>query len=481
MIRNILTFAGGLLTGDREICKQADAFCRTPRFFLPVMALAALANLFALELPVYALFAAFVVWVCLRGSDLLPLIPLTVVCYLVPSRFNNPGRYQGSLFSLSGGGILLILLALIMAVALGCRLWRDRDRMRKLEFGLLPGMIALAISYFLGGMFSPAWPKNLLAHWLFALIQSACLILPYLLFSMGVDWRKVSRDWFGWFCVALGCLVLTELLWLYLTQGVIVDGSIVRSRIHTGWGMYNNIGAMMLMMIPFPIYLGSRYSKDLYGLLGGAAFWLGTLLSSSRNAILLGTALYGCCIAYILVTRTDKKKLRKGILFALLGLLVAVALLWKPLSRLFQVILEQGLDMTSREGIYEKGLNYFEQYPIFGVSFFAPEYQPWSWSVNDSFTNFFPGRWHNTLVQLLAPGGLVSLLAYSWHRFQTAKLIYRQRRRPEILYIGAALAGFLVSSLFDCHFFNVGPTMFYALALAFAEHIHKSQIPLRKR
>ena len=28
----------------------------------------------------------------------------------------------------------------------------------------------------------------------------------------------------------------------------------------------------------------------------------------------------------------------------------------------------------------------------------------------------------------------------------------------------------VVCSLFDCHFFNIGPTIFYAMALAFAEN-----------
>lgn len=480
MIRNILSFAKGILTGDRDICRKADAFMHTPRFILPVMVLSALGNLFALELPVYGLFTALVVWVCLLGSDLLPLMPIAAVCYLIPSRINNPGRDGSVLFSLSGGGIPLILMATVMAVALGCRIWRERDRIRKLEFRLLPGMVALSASYFLGGLFSPSWPQHLLSHWLFCLIQSACLMLPYLLFSVAVDWKKVRRDWFGWIGFGMGCLLLLETLWIYLTQSVIVDGMIIRKEIYTGWGMYNNLGGMMLIMLPFPFYLGNRYEKETLGLLGGTVFWLGVLLSSSRNAILLGTALYGFCVLRTLILRADRKKLMKIGAFVALGILALIVLLWKPLSHLYKGILDQGLDMSSRDGIYTEGLAFFEQYPIFGVSFFSPGYQPWSWSTNDGFTNFFPGRWHNTFIQLLATGGLVSLLAYCYHRYQTARL-FLGSRRPEIFYICAALVAFLASSFFDCHFFNVGPTLFYSIALAFAERIVKSQVPLRKR
>ena len=351
MIQNTFSFIKGLLTGDREICKRADLFMHTPRFFLPVMVFSALANLFSLELPVYALFTALVVWVCLRGSDLLALIPLAVACYLVPSRANNPGKEGSRLFSMAGGGVMLIILALIMAVALGLRIWREKDRIRKLEFALLPGMVILSASYFLGGLFSPAWPQNLLPHWRFCLIQAACLILPYLLFSVAVDWRKVRRDWFGWLGFSLGCLLLVEILWLYLTQNVIVDGMIIRDTIYSGWGMYNNFGGFILVMLPFPFYLGHRYEKDILGLVGGTAFWLGVLLSSSRNAIFLGTALYGFCLFRMLYLRTDKKKFAKITACLVAGLIVAAVALHKPIAQLFRDILDQGLSMNSRDNI----------------------------------------------------------------------------------------------------------------------------------
>lgn len=481
MLQNVWNFIKGLAVNDRETVQKADAALHSLWYFLPIAVLTALANMFSLELVVYTLFVALGVWICLRGSDLLPLIPLTVLCYLAPSRANNPGRETDSVFSLANGGVWLILLAVVIAAAVGWRMWKERERWRKQSFRLLPGMIGLAVSFALGGIFSPAVPKNTLPHLLFTLIQAACLILPYLVFSAGVDWKRVRRDWFGWFGLALGCLLIWELLWIFLTQKVITDGVIVRKEIYTGWGMYNNIGGLLMVMIPFPFYLGSRYNKDLAGLLGGTAFWMGVLMSSSRNAILLGSALYLFCVIRILYRKADRKKLGKAVLYMGIALVAAVVLFWKPLAQLFRVILNQGLDMSSRENIYLKGLQLFAQYPVFGVSFFSPEYQPWSWSSNDSFTAFFPGRWHNTYVQLLATGGLVCLLSYCWHRWQTVRLLLENKRRQEVFFITASLTAFLASSIFDCHFFNAGPVIYYSLALAFAERICKSQVPHRKK
>ena len=33
----------------------------------------------------------------------------------------------------------------------------------------------------------------------------------------------------------------------------------------------------------------------------------------------------------------------------------------------------------------------------------------------------------------------------------------------------------LLCSLLDCHFFNIGPTLFYSMALAFGEHCPRTK------
>jgi len=35
-----------------------------------------------------------------------------------------------------------------------------------------------------------------------------------------------------------------------------------------------------------------------------------------------------------------------------------------------------------------------------------------------------------------------------------------------------SILALLLTSLLDCHFFNIGPTMFYSILLAFAESIN---------
>jgi O-antigen ligase len=93
----------------------------------------------------------------------------------------------------------------------------------------------------------------------------------------------------------------------------------------------------------------------------------------------------------------------------------------------------------------------------------------WIWADLDSFVNVFPGRWHNTVVQLLASCGIVGLAAYLFHRVQTVRL-FLQNRTVENVYIAISILALLGMSLLDCHFFNIGPAMIYSCMLAFAEN-----------
>ena len=117
-----------------------------------------------------------------------------------------------------------------------------------------------------------------------------------------------------------------------------------------------------------------------------------------------------------------------------------------------------------------EGLKKFLQAPILGNSFYSTGgYEPWAWSTQEGFNNLIPPRWHNTIVQILVCCGSVGILAYLFHRIQTVQLFLR-RVTKENTFIACSLLVLLISCMFDCHFFNIGPALFYSMALSFAEN-----------
>lgn len=458
-----------LFTNDNSPVQRINRFLSAPISILPIMFLTVLSNTLGLELVAYTVFVFLFAYTCVFCDDLLPLVPTAICCYIAPSVHNNPGINENSVFYSHKSGIYLMCLAIFAAMALIYRLIRDRRRFFSKKYKLLPGMLALTLAYLLGGIASQGYSTHAAKSILFALLNAAAIIIPYVIFSGGVDWNRFRRDYFAWSGFGIGCVLLCQILWIYLTAGVITDGVIQRSQIFTGWGMYNNMGALLAMMIPFPFYLATRYRRGWLGTVIGSVFVIGIVMTCSRGSILCGCAIYFLCVILMLYYANDRKANTLALIIFGGSLSILLVLFSEPLLNLFSSLLVQGLDPSNRDIIYRDGMLLFSRYPVFGGSFFSTEYAPWGWSTVETFTNILPPRWHNTLVQLLASCGIVGLGAYLFHRIQTV-LIFVKDRKPEKMFIAASILVLLACSMFDCHFFNIGPVLFYSMALAFAEN-----------
>lgn len=455
--------------GSSPFRNKIDRFMANPAYVLLIMALTAFSNICGAERLVYTVFVLVAAYICFFGKDLLPIMPMMICCYFAPSVNNNPGKNTASVFSAEGGGLYLAVLAVIVAFSFLYRIIRDRKMFFGRKHTLLSGMLILAAAYLLGGIGSNGYTRHALQSILFALLNSAAIIIPYLLFSGGVKWDEARKDYLAWVGFSAGCMLLCQIGWIYLTGNVIVNGIIERNTIYTGWGMYNNIGAMLATMIPFPFYLATKYRKGWIGALAGSLFMVGVVLTCSRASILCGGAIWFMSVVLMLYFADNRRANTFTIVMFGGGILVLVLFFGEPLLNLFSSLLDRGLDPSNRDTIYKDGFKLFSKYPIFGGSFFSTEYAPWGWSTNKDFTSFFPPRWHNTYVQLLASCGAVGFAAYWVHRLQTVKL-FLYSRKPEKIFAACSIIVLLTTSLFDCHFFNIGPVLFYSMALAFAEN-----------
>lgn len=450
--------------------RKLDCFMANPGYIMLIMALTVLSNTCGAERLVYTLFVFTALFVCLFGKDLLPILPMVICCYLAPSVNNNPGKNTASLFSAEGGGFYMVILAVLVAVGFLYRVIRDRKVFFHRKYLFLTGMLILTVTYLLGGIGSQNYTRHAWQSILFALLNGAAIMVPYLLFSGGVKWDSARRDYLAWVGFGVGCVLLCEIGWIYLTGNVIRGGVIERKAIFTGWGMYNNIGSTLAMMIPFPFYLATKYRKGWIGTIVGSLFLIGVVLTCSRASILCGGGIWFVSVVLMLFFGKNRRTNLLTVALFVGGIFILVMFFGKPLLNLFSSLLDRGLDPTTRDKIYMDGLTLFSKYPIFGGSFFSTEYAPWGWSTNEAFAKLIPPRWHNTYVQLLASCGILGFAAYGLHRWQTAKY-FLNSRAPEKVFIACSIVVLLATSLFDCHFFNIGPTLFYSMALAFAENI----------
>lgn len=451
-----------------------DRFLYSPAFPLLMGALSFLSCAYSVEIPVYACYCGIFLYLCLFGRDYLPAIPLIVFCYIAPSSANNPGRNEQSVFWASGLVILALFVAIVGSVIL--RLATDRDLggrtfLRK-KRALLPGILALSASYVLGGVGSGHYFDHGYNNLLFVFLQIISIFLPYYFISGGVLWEKAPKNYLAWTAICVGFVVVAETVNCFLTREVVREGAIFREEIYVGWGHYNNMGGLLVMMMPFAFMLACGRKWGWFWQLVGVALFGGVVLTCSRGSILTACILLVlCCL--LVVFRAERRW--AAILVNVGTAAVAGAALWVFRDTILLNYWDSAdNDALSRFAIYKAGLEQFLEFPVFGGTFFPVSYDLFGWAEVDAMSAFAAPRWHNTIVQLLASGGIVALIAYGFHRFQTIRLIWKKPTTGNLC-IGLSVAAFLIASLLDCHFFNVGPTLFYAMALAFAENIPEAQ------
>lgn len=524
---------------EKPLMAGLNAFMRSPAYIIVLALLTTISNLLSLDLYLYSAFIVVSIVIVLFGTDLLPMMPIIMLCYVAPSPSNNPGSASntGSIFLPENGGIYLIILFVLWFVCLVFRMMTDQELGGRAFFAkprkLLSGMLVLCGGYLISGIGmgeygSLSWQvllgllgaavvisviscrrasggilhcgKRIAAglipalflfaiagiaglygdlprkNLLFALIQCVAIVALYYLFTGTVRWNQTPKGYLAWMGMCIGFVVLIQLLENYFSGRIFMSGTgtIDRELIYAGWGMHNNIGGMMAFMLPFPFYLACTQKNSwVYNVLG-TVLLLGVIVSCSRTSMLVAMLVYIVC--EILLLR--RKECRKSNIAVCLIIFTAVALMcvifFRKLMDVFDLFFEELFVMSERDNLLSFGFKQFRRNPIFGGSFFPQgPYVPWDWSTSDSFSSFFPPRWHNTLIQMLASCGIVGFCSYCFHRWQTIQLLLRNRS-VENLFIGLCLGSLLVCSLMDCHFFNVGPVLFYSIALAYSEHIHES-------
>ena len=442
-------------------------------------AFAALAFTFSKEFEFYVFVILYGLYVGLFADDLSPLMPLFIFCYVTPSKNNNPGVTTDSVFY-GKSGIFLLAFVLTVVFLIFVRIANDRNMgLKKLFFKkrfMTFGMLLLGASYMLSGILWERYDEFMQKNLVFAALQFLSVFLLYFIFSATVDWSRFRVNYFVCIGIAAGLLVSYELLWVYANCGVITDGAINRSLIGTGWGITNNIGAIITLSIPFPFYFATKKLFPAPWILLGCALFAASILSCSRGSIVCAVLIFGISYLAMLVKARNKFGAYFTTAVCFIAVFMIAMLNFEELSRLFETIpsiyeIADGnveFNDSERLDIYKFGIQAFLDEPIFGKTFYPTDFNIYDAATLDSFSSFFPPRWHNTIIQILASCGLVGICAYAIHRLSTVIVLVKRRSLVNFTF-GMSMLALLLMSLLDCHFFNIGPVLFYSPMLAVME------------
>lgn len=438
---------------------------------ISIVLLAACANVFSLEILVYYIYLVFIIIAVLFCDDLLSLLPIACCGYMTFSRSNNPVTSdQSSTFAHLPIKLHFIIIGVLVLVSLTVRITYDliKHKERRKKPKLLLGFVMLGLTYVLGGLLSPYYT---LKTAFFGFIEIITLSFCYFCFFYTVDWDKVKKDYFAFLFTMIGFLMFIEVFNMLIEAGMFEStGAFSRGNLYTGWGVYNNVASICIFTIVAPLYYTLTKKNGWKYILLSTLFLITTILTQSRNGMLIGTIIYFIGILIVILETKGKEKTKCIItyLFILLCVITCLIIFSDIIQNIFSSIYQVGTSDSGRIDIYIEGLKQYLDYPIFGNGFY--ECKAFKWGPKQD-NLFIPSRYHNTYVQLLSSCGTFGILAYFYHRFETLKL-FSKSRNPGADLIKITIVGFLLISIFDCHFHNLGPGFLYSALLILLEKVY---------
>ncbi len=463
--------------GQNKIIKKINGFLYSTWFMGAVALLMALSNVFAWEFFVFYAYTAVCVYTALFAEDGFPFLPMFCCGYMLFSANNNPvGNYGNTIFSNPVFKIQFIILVIVVVLSLLTRLLFEVLVVKRKQKtpSLTYGFIALGIAYILGGVGSSYYGLDTLFY---GFVQILSISLTYFYLYYTVDWSKRKKEEAPTLLICIGLGMLAEIAGMYLKPEVLQalkEGTFTRGMLKSGWGVYNNVGGIMALLMPAPFYFACTKKQGWLWILLGTLFFGGVIMTQSRGAITTGAIVYIACLVFTLVY--TKKEERKKNLIAVICIFSAVAggilLLWlaKGSEHILLVVMNLKWFDPERLKPLHFALDNLNDCPLFGVGFYE------TGNLSQYGENllpegyFLPPRYHNTIAQLAGVGGFFALGAYAYHRYQTVKL-FTNNPAPHKTFLGLSLCAHLIASLIDCHFFNLGPGLLYGVLLLFAERL----------
>lgn len=416
-----------------------------------------LGHTFSVEiLSFYLIVFSSIIGVFVCNHDLKFLIaPVLMIVFCVSEKSSNLGA--GKLFH-DSSLIQIFIIASLFAISLIIYFIVNRHLLNFSGITKSPMFYAfgfLAIGISLNGLFVKE--ASSFSNFLYTLAVIGSLFGIFIAFYISVKFDENFKKYLIFVLYVASLVVLIEFFTLFLNGQVkYADGKIIKESVITGWGIWNNIGCMLTMLLPIHFYLAAFSKKwGVMFFLSGVISYLAIIFSLSRASLLVSTLLIALCIIFCCFFG-ENKLINKILTLLLLILAISFIILsWEKISNVLNDYLVRGFSDNGRFEIYAKGLFKFLEFPIFGTGFF-------SYATHQS--GWLPFGYHNTIIQMLASCGIIGTVAYIYHRYKTILLCYQKRSARNFpLYL--SLLGLLLTSLLDVHFFNIYPAFYYSIIL----------------
>ena len=439
--------------------------------YLAIVALAATAAYcFSIELIIAPLLILFCGAGLIVSKDFKPyLIILLLFVYMVPPAHMQPdsGAFTNSYYYKNLGVLIVYAVLVVLTLVLRFLVHGGFSKIFKTKTRLTFFVIPLTLAFLANGFFAENYRVGNLV---FGFTMAFFMCFLYLLIVHNIDYDENTVTYFCKVCFFIALALIAELIFVFATGDFKENGHVNKELMIFGWGICNNYGAMVAILIPPVLYLAAN-EKHWYIFYGVAMMtYVAAIFSFSRAAMLVGTAemIFGLIVVMLTGKNAKKYMIANGIMLLLAAL---VTLLKRDaIASVFKLLLDMKLSDRGRFRLWSLARDNFIAHPVFGGGFYSCEY---------TSRGFLPSFYHNTVIEIAAVMGAFGLTAYLAFRAKTIYLCVRGLNQKR-LFLGLMLAVLLGTSLLDNHMFNVYPLFYHAVIIALIElDFNKTVAPVK--
>lgn len=452
---------------DTKFGQIINKFYKCKIYILSIGLLVLLSSLFGFEIPVFYITAIYCGLIpVLFCGDMTSVVTPLMMYYCTFSLKHNNTEIGISVFNDKQFLYQLIGIASFIGVILITRLFFDIfSKKFKYTFPRLTiGFAVLGISMLLSGLISPYFESKSL---LIGALEICSLSLVYFYLFFTIDWNNFKLDYVFFSMIVFGFVLLIETAGTYyITKDL--DYLVGKGKVLIGWGRRTNMGGMSCLLISAPFYYILKNKYVILNSIISILFLGSVIITQARGPATIAILIYILCLIILLI-KVKRNIRNKFLITAFMSFAV-----FYGVSRLFGVypfqisnsFISNFFDESAsiRFDTWKDGFQKFAKYPFLGTGWYSCNH------IKFTIT-FFPARWHSTIVQLLATGGIVLTIAYLYHRFETVWLLFRTNKRVPLnkAFLFIPILALIFSSMLDCFMFNLGPGLIYGVLLVSIE------------
>lgn len=402
----------------------------------------------------------FVMIMCLH-DDVTPALPvLAMLTFIIPVQSaQDPKAFITENFVMMAVLVGLVFLSIVVFFVTN----RRRFKFGKQFIGLVVGAVAFLCSGLLYDI--EVWKASIPSVAMFVLV----IFLVYLMAINGMA-RDVSRQYLAKIFLHVGIIMALETGLFYICSNTPFDYLISTKALKLGWGVSNNIGAILLMSLPMTLYLVVREDKTvfhtIYYMLLFVVQLLALILSLSRGAMVAAVIGVPVCMIYACIFARNKGKL--FISFSIIVALVVALLVWQwekvlLVIKEYTIIGNDGaIQDSGRFNIYMKAIEDFLKSPIMGLSPFH--------KLDPIGGEMSPYWYHCTPLQCLANAGIFGAIGYIVHLICKYRVLCTRRSSKINRFILIGILMWSFYGLLDPCYSIIAQLILFVIIMAFAEY-----------